>query len=200
MDIQDIAKEAFAVLGTGRQVAPFSGRHSDFELEDAYRITAAVRALRETRGERAVGRKIGFTNRTIWAEYNVHAPMWGYVYDRTVHDLPKEGMDVSVRDLAEPRIEPEIVFGLAAAPVPGMHKQALLGCIDWVAQPPKSLRVSEFRPSRGPRALTQFSTDQDRNTAVPLRSAVSGESCSLPSLTVAFGEGFRTPAFGADAS
>ena len=66
-------------------------------------------------------------------EYNVHAPMWGYVYDRTVHDLPKEGMDVSVRDLAEPRIEPEIAFGLAAAPDAGMDKQALLGCIDWVA-------------------------------------------------------------------
>jgi 2-oxo-3-hexenedioate decarboxylase len=80
-----------------------------------------------------VGRKIGFTNRTIWAEYNVHAPMWGYVYDRTVHDLPREGMDVSMRDLAEPRIEPEIVFGLAAAPAAGMDKQALLGCIDWVA-------------------------------------------------------------------
>jgi 2-keto-4-pentenoate hydratase len=133
MDIQDIAKEAFAVLGTGRQVAPFSGRHPDFGLEDAYRVTAAVRALRETRGERPVGRKIGFTNRTIWAEYNVHAPMWGYVYDRTVHDLPKEGMDVSIRDLAEPRIEPEIAFGLAAAPAAGMDKQALLGCIDWVA-------------------------------------------------------------------
>jgi hypothetical protein len=52
MDIQDIAKEAFAVLGTGRQVAPFSGRHPDFGLEDAYRVTAAVRALRETCSER----------------------------------------------------------------------------------------------------------------------------------------------------
>jgi 2-oxo-3-hexenedioate decarboxylase len=133
MDIQDIAKEAFAVLGTGRQVAPFSSRHPDFGLEDAYRVTAAVRVLRETRGERPVGRKIGFTNRTIWAEYNVHAPMWGYVYDRTVPDLPKEGMDVSIRDLAEPRIEPEIAFGLATAPAAGMDKQALLGCIDWVA-------------------------------------------------------------------
>ena len=24
-----------------------------------------------------VGRKIGFTNRTIWAEYNVYGPIWG---------------------------------------------------------------------------------------------------------------------------
>ena len=133
MDVQEIAREAFAVLGTGRQVAPFSARWPDFRLEDAYRVAAAVRTQRETRGERPVGRKIGFTNRTIWAEYNVHAPMWGYLYDRTVRDLPKGSMGASLRGLAEPRIEPEIVFGLAAAPTPGMNERALLGCIDWVA-------------------------------------------------------------------
>ena len=57
----------------------------------------------------------------------------GYVYDRTLRDLPKAGMDVSLSGLAEPRIEPEIVFGLAAAPTPGMGEPALLGCIDWIA-------------------------------------------------------------------
>jgi 2-oxo-3-hexenedioate decarboxylase len=133
MEVQDIAREAFDVLGTGRQVPPFSARYPDFGLEDAYRVTAAVRARREARGERAIGRKIGFTNRTIWTEYNVHAPMWGYVYDHTVHDLPIGGMDASLSGLAEPRIEPEIVFGLAAPPAPGMDVPALLGCIDWVA-------------------------------------------------------------------
>ena len=91
MDIQDIADEAFAVLGTGRQIAPFTSRRPDFGLEDAYRVAAAVRERREARGERPVGRKIGFTNRTIWAEYNVHAPIWGYAYDRTIHDLPQGG-------------------------------------------------------------------------------------------------------------
>jgi 2-oxo-3-hexenedioate decarboxylase len=79
-----IAAEAFGVLDTGRQIAPFSSRLPAFSLADAYRVTAAVRRLRETRGERPIGRKIGFTNRTTWPDY---APMWGYVYDRTVHDL-----------------------------------------------------------------------------------------------------------------
>jgi 2-oxo-3-hexenedioate decarboxylase len=133
MDVQDIADEAFALLGTGRQVAPFSARQPRFALEDAYRVAAVIRAQREMRGERTVGRKIGFTNRTIWTEYNVHAPIWGYIYDRTVHDLPKGGPDVPLSGLAEPRLEPEIVFGLAASPVPGMDSPALLGCIDWIA-------------------------------------------------------------------
>ena len=37
------------------------------------------------------------------------------------------------RGLPEPRIEPEIVLGLARAPVAGMSEAALLGCVDWVA-------------------------------------------------------------------
>lgn len=133
MDVEEISEEVFAALGSGRQIQPFSARRPDFMLEEAYRVTAAVRGKREARGERPVGRKIGFTNRTIWAEYNVHAPMWGYVYSSTVGDLPEGGGDLSLQGLAEPRIEPEIVFGLAAAPTPGMDERALLGCIDWVA-------------------------------------------------------------------
>src|SRR5688572_25582468 len=132
-DIQTIASEAFAVLNTENQVAPFSSRYPDFDLDDAYRVTAAVRQMREANGERVLGRKLGFTNRTIWDEYGVSAPMWGYVYDRTVHDLDAVGNGFLLTGLAEPQIEPEIVFGHAAAPEPGMDEAALLGCVEWVA-------------------------------------------------------------------
>jgi 2-oxo-3-hexenedioate decarboxylase len=130
IDIPVIAAEAFGVLDTGRQIAPFSSRHPVFSLDDAYRVTAAVRRLRETRGETPVGRKIGFTNRTTWPDY---APMWGYVCDRTVYDLADVESSFSLAGLAEPRIEPEIVFRLAATPMLGMDERALLGCIDGVA-------------------------------------------------------------------
>jgi 2-oxo-3-hexenedioate decarboxylase len=133
MDVQDIAEQVFAVLETGRQIAPFSEANSEFGLEAAYEVTAAVRALREARGERPIGRKIGFTNRTIWAEYGVYAPIWGYVYDSTVRDLTSEPLEVSLKGLAEPRIEPEIMFGLSAPPEPGMDAQDLIRCIDWIA-------------------------------------------------------------------
>ena len=133
MDHQEIAGKVFAVLGTGRQLAPFSEADPNFGLKDAYRVAAAVRAHREARGERPIGRKIGFTNRTIWAEYGVYAPIWGYVYDRTVRDLSSESHEVSLSGLAEPRIEPEIVFGLAAPPAPGMDDRALIRCINWIA-------------------------------------------------------------------
>ena len=133
VDIAAIATQALNILGTGKQIALFSSRYPELGLDDAWRVTALARQMRASRGERPIGRKIGFTNRTIWAEYGVYAPIWGYLFDRTVHDLGEIGGRFSLAGLAEPRIEPEIVFGLAAAPTPGMDEHALLSCIDWVA-------------------------------------------------------------------
>jgi 2-oxo-3-hexenedioate decarboxylase len=132
VDLSAIAEEIFTTLGTGRQIAPFTSRPSGLTLDDAYRITALLNQKREARGEKRLGRKIGFTNRTIWQQYNVHAPIWGYVYDSTVHNL-ESITALPIAGLAEPRIEPEIVFGLAAVPSPDMDDTALLSCLDWVA-------------------------------------------------------------------
>jgi 2-oxo-3-hexenedioate decarboxylase len=49
-ELQAIALEALAALDTGRQIEPFSSRTSSFSLDDAYRVTAAVRKIREARG------------------------------------------------------------------------------------------------------------------------------------------------------
>jgi 2-keto-4-pentenoate hydratase len=131
-DISAIAAEIFATLGTGRQVAPFTARPAGLTVADAYRVSATLNAMRRSRGEKPLGRKIGFTNRTIWPEYGVYAPIWGFVYDSTVHDLATTTA-LSLAGFAEPRIEPEIVFGLAAAPSAGMDEAALLACLEWVA-------------------------------------------------------------------
>ena len=131
-DVAAIAGEALAAIDNGRQIAPFSSRGT-LSLDEAYRVTAAIRRARDARGERVLGRKIGFTNRTIWDEYGVYAPMWGYVYDRTLRNLADLGGVFPLAGIAEPRIEPEIVFGLARAPSPGMDDAALLGGIEWVA-------------------------------------------------------------------
>jgi 2-oxo-3-hexenedioate decarboxylase len=132
--IERIAGAAMAALGqSGRQIAPFTSHDPAFGLDRAYRVTPVVRRLREARGERVVGRKIGFTNRTIWAQYGVYAPIWGYVYDSTLCDLAALDGPVPLAAFAEPRIEPEIVFGLSSAPRAGMDEAALLSCVGWVA-------------------------------------------------------------------
>ena len=137
-DHEAIAAEALEAIDNAQQIAPFSARYPGLTLEDAYRILARLCELRTARGERVIGRKIGFTNRTIWAEYGVYAPIWGFVFDTTMRGLPPPRQAAQhpfrLAPFAEPRIEPEIVFRLAAALSPDMDEAALFGCIDWVAQ------------------------------------------------------------------
>jgi 2-keto-4-pentenoate hydratase len=129
---KSIAAEAFAALVGTRQIPPFCSRPGGLSVDDAYRVTPRVRRLYEAGGAKVIGRKIGFTNRTIWPEYGVYAPIWGYVFDRSLHDLA--ALDtLSLASFSEPRIEPEIVFGLSAAPSAQMDETALSSCIEWIA-------------------------------------------------------------------
>lgn len=116
-----------------RPIPPLTGWDPALDLPAAYRVAAEVRRLREARGERPAGRKIGFTNTTIWERYGVGAPIWGHVYDTTLRDRDALTGPVALAAFVEPRIEPEIVFGLARAPEPGLDAAALLACCDWVA-------------------------------------------------------------------
>ena len=50
-DVKTVASEALATLDTGGQIAPFSAHLPAFDLEDAYRVTAEIRQMREARGE-----------------------------------------------------------------------------------------------------------------------------------------------------
>jgi len=84
------------------------------------------------RGERPLGYKIGFTNRTIWPIYGVHHPIWGPVYDTTVTMLEGTHARLSLARFIEPRLEPEIVFGLATRPQCA-DVDALFACIEWIA-------------------------------------------------------------------
>ncbi len=102
------------------------------DLADAYALALKVRDLRMARGEQPQGFKIGFTNRTIWQRYGVFAPIWGTVWDTSVQHTDGHGR-LEVHGLCEPRIEPEIVFGLCATPPPAPTLQQLFACVDWLA-------------------------------------------------------------------
>jgi 2-keto-4-pentenoate hydratase len=129
--LQAIAAEAYDALINTRQISPFTARPGGLTDADAQRVVPLVRKLYEQAGAKVVGRKVGFTNRTIWAQYNVYAPHWSYVFDRSVRDLSAAALPLNL--FCEPRIEPEIVFGLASAPSPRMDDAALMACIEWLA-------------------------------------------------------------------
>ena len=98
----------------------------------AYQDALAVRALRSARGEVPRGYKVGFTNRAIWPVYQVFAPIWGTVWDSTLSFCEGEGTVVLART-CEPRLEPEVVFGLRVAPPPQCTLQQLFESLAWMA-------------------------------------------------------------------
>lgn len=105
------------------------------DLGTAERLSAEIVAARRFRGERPRGYKIGFTNRSIWPLYGVHHPIWAPVYDSTVGLLEpgaRASFEVTAREFASPRLEPEIVFGLARAPM-SAEPDELVAAIDWYA-------------------------------------------------------------------
>ena len=104
-----------------------------FDLAAAFGVAEQLRQLRVARGEKPVGYKIGFTNRGIWQRYGVHAPIWGPVWDSTVQHTETGDATLSLAAFSQPRLEPEIVFGLASTPRAGMSLVELQGCVDWVA-------------------------------------------------------------------
>lgn len=126
MTPSELAAEAHDALSNAKAITPFSARGIRPTEAEAYQAAAALRALR---GARVIGRKIGFTNRSIWPLYNIGQPIWG---DVTEHSLLDDG-PVALSAYAEPRLEPEIVLGLRASPAPDMDEAALAACIDWVA-------------------------------------------------------------------
>jgi 2-oxo-3-hexenedioate decarboxylase len=129
---EDKAQRVLAALQTKTSIAPLTDDEPAFDLAMAYRTSAFVTAARRARGETPVGWKVGFTNRTIWNEYGVHAPIYGPLYDSTVTHVTGLAQ-LAIGHLLEPRIEPEIVFRLKKAPSAHMDEETLIGCLDGVA-------------------------------------------------------------------
>lgn len=114
---------------TPGEMAPFSVQFPGITAADGYAAAHALHQHRLALGWRPLGRKIGFTNRTLWARYGVYEPIWGTVYDRTLIEARQGQARVSLDGLVNPRIEPEICFGLRAAP----RADAPLEAIEWMA-------------------------------------------------------------------
>jgi 2-keto-4-pentenoate hydratase len=112
-------------------------------LSEGQQLQAEVNALRLARGDKPLGFKIGFTNRTIWPLYNVFHPIWAPVWDRTVYQSDA-GRSVQIADIdlnaigkplsgfSLPRLEPEIVLGLRQAPA-SSSLDDVASSVEWVA-------------------------------------------------------------------
>ena len=132
--IESIARELLNAHDQAAMMAPIAARIPEFDLDAAYQVAAELMRQRRLRGGRPVGRKIGFTNRSIWARYGVDAPMWAHAYEDSVSYAVGGKAEVSLAGTVSPRMEPEIAFKLRApVPVGCADAEQLLRSAEWYA-------------------------------------------------------------------
>src|SRR5712671_4516870 len=89
-NLSAIADRLIAAQDGANTLPPITAGMPDFSVADAYAVLGDIEARRRAQGWRAVGRKIGFTNRTIWPRYGVWRPMWAHMWAHSVH-FAREG-------------------------------------------------------------------------------------------------------------
>jgi 2-keto-4-pentenoate hydratase len=132
-DLKTIADRLIAAYDTATALPPITAGAPQFSVADGYAVLADIEKRRRAQGWRPAGRKIGFTNRTIWPRYGVYQPMWAHVWTHTVHFAADNKAVLPLHSFVQPRIEPEVVFKLKG-PVPLTDDPlALLGSVEWIA-------------------------------------------------------------------
>jgi 2-oxo-3-hexenedioate decarboxylase len=132
--IEALARELLEARDHGQTIPSLVDQHPTLDLDSSYQIAATISRLRIARGETPVGRKIGFTNANIWAEYGVSDPIWAHVYDRTLIWAEENRATVSLRGTIRPRLEPELAFRLKRPLAAGIRDSSqVLDHVEWVA-------------------------------------------------------------------
>jgi 2-oxo-3-hexenedioate decarboxylase len=136
-DAAVVTRVADTIERLGRDAAlaePPSAGGTSFDLAEGYAIAREVLRRRQDAGWRRLGRKIAFTNGDMMRLYGISAPLFGYMYDRTLIHADAGEASIPVAGLVQPKIEPEIAFKLRGAPPASGDPAALLASIEWLAQ------------------------------------------------------------------
>jgi len=121
-----------AAYDTATTLAPIAARTPGFDVAAAYAVLGEIETRRRRRGWQSVGRKIGFTNRTLWPRYGIWEPLWAHMWSQTVR-FARDGASLPLKSLVQPRIEPEVVFKLSASVPLTEDASSVLGCVEWIA-------------------------------------------------------------------
>jgi len=108
----NFARTLDSALREPREIEPLTKARPELSLEDAYAIQAAGIRLRQERGERIVGYKMGLTSKAKMEQMNLHSPIYGVLTDRMrVADRGVFRLEGKIH----PKAEPEVAFILGRA-------------------------------------------------------------------------------------
>ena len=115
-----IAEEIIAARAAGARLVPFTDRVPGFGFDEAYQVAGIIACRRASRSP-VIGRKIGFTNPSLWEKAGLGRPVWGNMYEETVTRAGPAGETPagSMAGSVEPKIECEVVVVLRSVPERG---------------------------------------------------------------------------------
>jgi 2-keto-4-pentenoate hydratase len=132
-ELSHFADRLIAAQDAAATLPPITAGAPGFSVEDGYRVLEEIERRRRAQGWRSVGRKIGFTNRTIWPRYGVYQPMWAHVWAHTVSFAKNGKAALALHSFVQPRIEPEVVFKLRSPLPQADDPAAVLDAVEWIA-------------------------------------------------------------------
>ncbi|MGA8503429.1 MAG: hypothetical protein WB683_17890 [Candidatus Sulfotelmatobacter sp.] len=133
-DVESLAHELQSAHESGQMVARPPSERPGFDLDTAYEVEAMLKRLREGRGHKAVGRKVGYANKAMWRVLKLETLVWAHMYEDTVHFSDGNSGAVSIAHPRSLKVEPEIVFGLKHTVMgESSDAHAALEASDWLA-------------------------------------------------------------------
>lgn len=133
-DVAAIATRLIAAYDSATTLAPITAADPDFDVAAGYEVLREIEHRRRiVQGWKPVGRKIGFTNTTIWPRYGVYQPMWAHVWAHSVHFAQDGHATLDLKSFVQPRLEPEIAFRLRTPLAPTGDPLAALRAVDSIA-------------------------------------------------------------------
>lgn len=133
-DIAAIATRLIRAYDSATQIAPITDSDPTFDVAAGYEVLREIENRRRiAQGWQMVGRKIGFTNTTIWSRYGVYQPMWAHVWTHSTHYAQDARATLALKPFVQPRIEPEVVLRLKSGVPATSDAQEILRCVEWIA-------------------------------------------------------------------
>ena len=134
VDAEALARRLDGAWENREPVAPLSQSEGLEDVEKAYEIQTRWSELRQSRGERIVGRKIGLTSFAIQEQLGVSEPDYGSLWGSRYFPAQGGRTEIPADPLLQPFLEGELAF-LIGRPLsgPGVTLQQALAATDALA-------------------------------------------------------------------
>lgn len=165
------ARDLFEAERSGAQMGLLSARHPAMDMDDAYRVQAALTESRRAAGHREIGWKIGLTSKAMQRQLNIDIPDSGVLFDDMLFE---NGAAIPKGRFIQPRVEAEIAF-VMKAPISGAAtREEVLAATEAVAPSLEILdtRIIRADPASGKaRTIVDTIADNAANAGLVLGAA-----------------------------